>query len=79
MPFNAASNPSKFWYLEKFEISQKLKKDDIINMEKSMIMKKVDKNTFLHFPDMSDGNVYFLKEGMIKIIHTDQSGNEQIK
>ena len=72
-------NSEKFWYLEKFELTQKLKKDEMINMEKSMVMKKVNKNTFLHFPDMKDGHVYFLKEGMVKIVHVNESGDEQIK
>lgn len=69
----------KFWYLEKFELTQKLKKDEMINMEKTMLMKKIDKNTFLHFPEMKDGHVYFLKEGMVKIVHTHEDGQEQIK
>jgi len=72
-------NTSKFWYLEKFELTQKLKKDEMMNMEKSMVMKKIDKNTFLHFPEMKDGHVYFLKEGMVKIVHVAESGDEQIK
>ena len=73
------NNNTKFWYLEKFEFTQKLKKDEMINMEKAMLMKKINKNTFLHFPEMKEGYVYFLKEGMVKIIHTSKNGQEQIK
>lgn len=69
----------KVWYLEHFDLLQKLKKDDIINMEKSMVMRNLSRNTILHFPDMKGRYVYFLKEGVVKIAAIDDNGNEFIK
>lgn len=69
----------KFWYLEKFDFTQKLCKNEIIHLEKAMVMKKVDKDTSLHFPEMKQDFIYFLKEGLVKIVHVNESGEEQIK
>lgn len=69
----------KYWYLEKFDVTTKLSKDEIIQMDKAMIIKKVDKNTIVTFPEMQDNYVYFLKEGIIKIVHVSEEGNEMIK
>jgi CRP/FNR family transcriptional regulator, cyclic AMP receptor protein len=69
----------KLWYLEQFDLLQKMKKDDIINMEKSMVMRKINKDTLLHFPDMQGRHVYFLKEGTVKIATLNPDGKELIK
>ncbi len=69
----------KLWYLEHFDILQRMKKDDIMNMEKSMIMRKIGKDTLLHFPEMKGRYVYFLKEGMVKISSQNGGGKELIK
>lgn len=69
----------KYWYLEKFDFSQKLCKEERLQMEKSMVMKKVDKDTMLHFPEMTEKYIYFLKEGMVKIVHYNEDGRETIK
>lgn len=69
----------KIWYLEQFDILQKLKKDDIVSMEKSMIMRKINKDTLLHFPEMQNRYIYFLKEGVVKIASASESGQELIK
>lgn len=69
----------KYWYLEKFDFTQKLCKEERLHMEKSMVMKRVDKNTMLHFPEMKEKFVYFLKEGLVKIVHYNEDGRETIK
>lgn len=69
----------KLWYLEHFDILQHLKKDDIISMEKAMVMRAIDKNTMLHFPEMKSRYVYFLKEGTVKISTQREDGQELIK
>jgi len=69
----------KFWYLEKFDFTQKLCKEEKIHLEKAMVMKNVNKDTVLHFPEMIEDYIYFLKEGFVKIVHIDESGEEQIK
>lgn len=69
----------KFWYLEKFDFTQKLCKEEKIHLEKAMVMKNVNKDTLLHFPEMKEDYIYFLKEGFVKIVHINESGAEQIK
>lgn len=69
----------KLWYLEHFDILQHLKKDDIISMEKAMVMRAINKNTMLHFPEMKSRYVYFLKEGTVKISSQSEDGQELIK
>jgi CRP/FNR family transcriptional regulator, cyclic AMP receptor protein len=69
----------KYWYLEKFDVTTKLSKDEIIQMDKAMIIKKVDKNSVVTFPEMQENYVYFLKEGIIKILNVADDGNEMIK
>lgn len=69
----------KLWYLEQFDLLRKMKKDDIISMEKSMIMRKLNEDTLLHFPDMQSRHVYFLKEGTVKIATLNAEGKELIK
>ncbi|NBB23482.1 cyclic nucleotide-binding domain-containing protein [Runella sp. CRIBMP] len=69
----------KYWYLERFDVTTMLSKDEIIQMDKAMIIKKVDKNTIVAFPEMQENYVYFLKEGIIKIIHVSDEGDEIIK
>lgn len=69
----------KVWYLERFDILQRMKKDDMMNMEKAMQMRKLNKDTILHFPEMKDRYIYFLKEGHIKISSLGPDGREMIK
>jgi CRP/FNR family transcriptional regulator, cyclic AMP receptor protein len=69
----------KLWYLEHFDILQRLKKNDIVNMEKAMVMRTIGKNTMLHFPEMKNKYVYFLKEGIVKISSQNEDGQELIK
>lgn len=74
-----AMHSAKYWYLEKFDFTQKLCKQERLHMETSMLMKKVAKNTMLHFPEMQEKYIYFLKEGMVKIVHYSEDGKEAIK
>jgi CRP/FNR family cyclic AMP-dependent transcriptional regulator len=76
---NIMEAKDKLWYLEHFDLLQRLKKDDIINMEKNMVMRTVNKDTMLHFPEMKGRHVYFLKEGMVKISTIDEDGKELLK
>lgn len=58
---------------------KKLGKNEMMNMEKAMVMRKVSKDTMLHFPEMQEKYVYFLKEGLVKIVHFSEEGKEAIK
>ncbi len=39
------TTPSKVWYLERFNMMEKLRKEDMLHMQQSMVMKRVDKDT----------------------------------
>lgn len=73
------SDKAKLWYLEHFDVLQKLSKDDLVNMEKAMVMKSLTKDTLLSFPEMRGSYVYFLKTGAVKIASMDDEGREFIK
>lgn len=73
------SDKAKLWYLEHFDVLQKLSKDDLVNMEKAMVMKSLSKDTMLSFPEMRGSYVYFLKTGVVKIASMDDEGREFIK
>jgi CRP/FNR family transcriptional regulator len=73
------SDKAKLWYLEHFDVLQKLSKDDLVNMEKAMVMKSLTKNTLLSFPEMRGSYIYFLKTGVVKIASMDDEGREFIK
>jgi CRP/FNR family transcriptional regulator len=70
---------AKPWYLEKFNMLQQINKNDMIHLERSMVMRTVSKNTLIHFPDREGRFVYLLEEGVIKIVHTGEDGKEFIK
>jgi len=48
-------------------------------MEKSMEIKVVKKNQPIHFPEMMNSHIYFLKKGSIKIFDSKKEDNEIIK
>lgn len=73
------NDKAKLWYLEHFDVLQKLSKDDLVNMEKAMVMKSLSKDTMLSFPEMRNSYVYFLKQGVVKIASIDDEGREMIK
>jgi CRP/FNR family transcriptional regulator, cyclic AMP receptor protein len=56
-----------------------MKKDDLLYLEKAMMMRRLDKDTILHFPDLKGKHVYFLKEGTVKISTHTADGRELIK
>lgn len=73
------STPSKIWYLEQFNMMKKLRKEDILHMQQSMVMKHFDKDTLLFFPEKKYNHIYFLKKGVVKIVHYLDDGRENVK
>ena len=73
------STPSKVWYLEQFNMMKKLRKEDILHMQQSMVMKTINKDTLLFFPEKKNDHLYFLKKGIVKIVHYLDDGQEDIK
>lgn len=73
------STPSKIWYLEQFNMMKKLRKEDMLHMQQSMVMKHIDKDTLLFFPEKKNNHLYFLKKGVVKIVHYLEDGQENVK
>jgi len=74
-----STTPSKIWYLEQFNMLKKMRKEDMLHMQQSMVMKHIDKSTLLFFPEKKNDHIYFLKEGVVKIVHYLEDGKENIK
>ena len=72
-------NKSKFWYLERFDLMKKMSMSEMKYLEKAMVMKKVEKDAFVFFPEKASQYVYFLKEGAVKITHYTEEGHEDIR
>lgn len=77
--FKRMINSQKYWYLEKFDLTTRLSKDEMMQMDRAMVMKKIDKNTLITFPELKGNYIYFLKEGIVKIVNVSDEGNEMIK
>lgn len=70
---------SKLWWLEGFDLFQKMKPDEIQSVEQAMHKRHLRKNAILRFPQMLNRYVYLLKEGVIKIALMNEDGKEFIK
>src|SRR3981081_456658 len=70
---------SKLWYLEEFDLFQKMKPAEIQAIEESMHIRHLKKNAILRFPRMLNKYVYLLKEGVIKIALMNEEGKEFVK
>ena len=70
---------SKLWYLEGFDLFQKMTPKEIEGIEQAMHMRHLKKNAILRFPQMLNRYVYLLKEGVIKIALMNEDGEEFIK
>ena len=58
---------------------KKLRKEDILHMQQSMVMKHIDKDALLFFPEKKNNHLYFLKKGVVKIVHYLDDGQENVK
>jgi CRP/FNR family transcriptional regulator len=69
----------KYWYLENYDLFKDMEKPAIKSIESTMLMRKLKKKSILHFSKMLNKYVYLLKEGMIKIMVTNEDGKDVIK
>jgi CRP/FNR family cyclic AMP-dependent transcriptional regulator len=70
---------SKLWYLEGFDLFQKMTPKEIESVEQVMHLRHLKKNAILRFPQILNKYVYLLKEGVIKIAMMNEDGKEFIK
>lgn len=68
--------PNKLWYLKHIRLFDGMSPAEMQEMEKMTRMEEVKKRQPLYLPGDPSTNVYFLKQGRVKISNTDASGKE---
>ncbi|MGS2762370.1 Crp/Fnr family transcriptional regulator [Sinomicrobium sp. M5D2P9] len=69
----------KYWHLKDHRLFRALNFRQIRQLCVITNFKKAHKGDILYFSDSDTPRIYFLKKGNIKIVETDQDGNETIK
>ena len=69
----------KYWHLEHFTFSEKLTRDEMEHMCQHLVMKRFKKGERIRLNSGKGGDVYFLKQGVVKITTDYDSGEEGIK
>jgi CRP/FNR family transcriptional regulator len=70
---------SRLWYLEQFDLLNRLNKEEKMRLADSTVMKSYEKNSFIGFTGEGKNYVYFLKKGVIKIGSLGPGEGEDIK
>lgn len=73
------SESNILWYLEKFDLFQKLDMSSISKLGKKTSMLKYKKNDLIFLPEDSKDKIFFLKKGRVKISIFNKQGEEFIK
>jgi CRP-like cAMP-binding protein len=73
------SDKSKLWHLENFNLFKEMQMDELQMLEKQTQMREVKKGDFIYFPEDPSTQLYFLKEGRIKIGTFSDDGRESIR
>ena len=72
-------NEAKFWSLRNFYLFNELSEEEMMVMKKKMRDFVHCKNEYIYLAENNTDNVYFLKEGFVKIGTISQEGKEIIK
>jgi CRP/FNR family transcriptional regulator len=67
----------RYWYLKNHQIFSQMNEKEIKMLCVITGFKKAQKNDLIFFDEVK--RIYFLKKGIIKIIQTDERGNESVK
>jgi CRP-like cAMP-binding protein len=74
-----ASDRSKLWYLENFNLLEGLSAEEMTHIQETTVMMNASKGQFIYFPEDPSRSLFFLKEGRIKIGNTSEDGRENIQ
>ncbi|MBI4547425.1 MAG: Crp/Fnr family transcriptional regulator [Ignavibacteriae bacterium] len=69
---------SKFWYLKNINIFDGMDDAQMKQVEKMTTMNHVEKHQPIYFPEQASNNIYFLKEGHVKLSRLNEDGKEII-
>jgi CRP-like cAMP-binding protein len=69
---------SKLWYLENFNLFTSLNKDSMMELNKLISEREINKNQPIYFPNEPSSSIFFLKMGRVKISRYSDDGKEII-
>jgi CRP/FNR family cyclic AMP-dependent transcriptional regulator len=69
---------SKFWYLKNINIFDGMDESQMKMVEKMTTMSRIEKHNPIYFPEQPSNNIYFLKEGHVKLSRLHEDGREII-
>src|SRR6516162_580913 len=72
------SEKSKFWYLKNINIFDGMDDSQMKMVEKLTTMNKLGKHHPIYFPEEPSKNIFFLKEGHVKLYRLHEDGREVI-
>lgn len=72
------ADKSKLWYLENFNLFTSLKQDSMMELNKMVSEKEINKNQPIYFPNEPSHSIFFLKKGRVKISRYSDDGKEMI-
>jgi CRP/FNR family cyclic AMP-dependent transcriptional regulator len=72
------ADKSKFWYLKNVDIFDGMDDSQMKMVEKMTTMSRVGKHHPIYFPDQPSNNIFFLKEGHVKLYRLHEDGREVI-
>jgi CRP-like cAMP-binding protein len=73
------SAETRLWHLENFNLLESLSSDEKMKMAEMIRDKSIKKGEYIYFPEEASKNIYFLKEGRVKIGSYSDDGKEIIK
>jgi CRP/FNR family transcriptional regulator len=73
-----ATEGSKFWYLENFNIFKNLQKESMEELERITTMQNISKNQPIYFPQEPSKSIYFLKKGRVKLTRMSSDGKKRL-
>jgi CRP-like cAMP-binding protein len=72
------ADKSKFWYLKNINIFDGMDDSQMKMVEKMTTMSKMGKHNPIYFPEQPSNNIFFLKEGHVKLYRLHEDGREVI-
>ena len=73
------SAETRLWLLKNFNLLESLSQEEKMKMAEMIRDQSIKKGEYIYFPEESSKNIYFLKEGRVKIGSYSDDGKEIIK
>ena len=72
------TNEISFWYLQNHQLFKQLTSAQLSQLQIVVGFKKARKGEVIDFSPAASARIYFLKKGHLKLVSTDEEGNERI-